>query len=188
MKSVMTIASALAAMTLAPFAFADDAPKTVTPSTTSPIQTTTAVGTTQLTSSDDVTAMPAPATQSTTQQNETIVLKQTFHPNRPLLITGGALLVGTYATTAALTASKMGPGENGDKTMYIPVVGPWLHLADIKETGKDLGLTIGSGVLQGVGAVLAIASVFVPEKVPTATIQAGNVKMNLAPGAAYGTF
>ena len=105
-----------------------------------------------------------------------------------LLITGGALLVGTYATTAALTASKMGPGENGDKTMYIPVVGPWLHLADIKETGKDLGLTIGSGVLQGVGAVLAIASVFVPEKVPTATIQAGNVKMNLAPGAAYGTF
>ena len=189
MKLVMTTAATLAAMTLAPLAFADDTAKPATPSTAAPIQTTTAaVGTTQLTSSDDVTAMPMPSTTSTTQKNETITLKQTFHPNRPLLFTGSAILVGTYATTAALTASKMGDGENGDKTMYIPVIGPWMHLADIKETGRDLALTVGSGILQGAGAVMAIASIFIPEKVAAATIQAGDMKMTILPGAAVGTF
>ena len=203
MKKVMIAATTLAAMTVAPFALADGTPSPASTTTTStttqapapvaaqPIQTMQAqpvpVSTTTLTSSDDVTALPTPV-ESTTQKNETITLKQTFHPNRPLLFTGAGILVGTYATTAALTASKMGDGENGDKTMYIPVVGPWLHLADVKETGTDLGLTVGSGILQGVGAVMAITSLFVPEKVPAATIQAGNVKMNVLPGAAYGTF
>ena len=199
MKNIMIAATTLAAMTVAPFAFADG--NTAVPSTTStttssapagqPIQLTqspTTVGTTTLTSSDDVTAMPTPSVQSTTAQNETITLKQTFHPNRPLLFTGGAIFLGSYATTAALTASKQGIGEHGDKTMYLPVIGPWMHLADIKETGRDLALTVGSGILQGAGAVIALASIFVPEHVPAATIQAGNVKMNVLPGAAYGTF
>lgn len=204
MRKAMIAATTLAAMTVAPFAFAQStpaAPSTPTTTTSStaaqapagqPIQLTqtpttgTAIGTTTLTSSDDVTAMPTPSAPAT--QGETITLKQTFHPNRPLLYTGAALFVGSYATTAALTASKMGNGENGDKTMYLPVVGPWLHLADNKETGKDLALDIGSGILQGVGVGMALISIFVPEHVPAATIQAGDVKMNIGPGAAYGTF
>ena len=208
MTKVMIAATTLAAMTVAPFAFAQSTPAAPTTTTTTtsstaaqapagqPIQLTqtptpttgAAVGTTTLTSSDDATAMPPPSVESTTRQNETITLKQTFHPNRPLLYTGAALFVGSYATTAALTASKQGNGENGDKTMYLPVVGPWLHLADNKETGKDLALDIGSGILQGVGVGMALVSIFVPEHVPAATIQAGNVKMNIGPGAAYGTF
>jgi len=205
MKKIMIAATTLAAMTVAPFALADGTPAVPSTTTTTsstaaqapagqPIQLTqspttgSAVGTTTLTSSDDVTAMPPPAVESTTAKNETITLKQTFHPNRPMLYTGGAIFLGSYATTAALTASKMGNGENGDKTMYLPVIGPWLHLADIKETGRDLALTVGSGILQGAGAVIALASIFVPEHVPAATIQAGNVKMNVLPGAAYGTF
>jgi len=207
MKKIMIAATTLAAMTVAPFALAQSThavPSTTTPTTTSstaaqapagqPIQFMqsptqgTAVGTTTLTSSDDVTAMPTPSTESTTAKNETITLKQTFHPNRPMLFTGGAIFLGSYATTAALTAAKQGSGEHGDKTMYLPVVGPWLHLADIKETGRDLALTVGSGILQGAGAVIALASIFVPEHVPAATIQAGNVKMNVVPGAAFGTF
>lgn len=149
--------------------------------TQQPLQTTqtSTVGTTTVTQAD-ITPMPATSTQP--RERETITLKQSFRPNRPLLYTGGALFLGSYVTTVALTAAKVDdPNDKGDRTMYIPVVGPWLHLADIKETGTDLALTIGSGVLQGAGIGLAAASLFVPEKVPAATIQAGNVKMNVLP-------
>jgi hypothetical protein len=69
--------------------------------------------------------------------------------------------------------------------MYLPVVGPWLHLADIEEDTTDSLLIAGSGVLQGVGAGMFLASLFIPEKVPAATITAGNVKMNVTP-TSYG--
>jgi hypothetical protein len=108
-------------------------------------------------------------------------------PNKAVLITGGALLVGTYATTAALTAAN---GPTADKDLYIPVVGPWINIADrgsdrSHET-RDILLIAGSGVLQGVGAVLAVSSFFIPEKVPAARINAGNVKMQVTPTAGPG--
>lgn len=144
------------------------------------IQTTQApVATTTITQAD-ITPVPPPTTSP--RERDTVTLRQTFHPNRPLLFTGGAIFLGSYITTAALTATKVENGA-GDRTMYIPAVGPWLHLADSKETGRDLALTVGSGVLQGAGLGLALASLFIPEKVDAATIQAGNVKGHVMPTA-----
>lgn len=123
--------------------------------------------------------VPTPSTQPT-EERDTVTLSQSYRPNRPLLITGGAIFVGTYATTAAIAAA-----EDRNKDLYLPVVGPWLHLADLPDDTDTLEtvLTAGSGVLQGVGVLMTAASFFIPEKVPAATIQAGNFKMNVAPTA-----
>lgn len=157
---------------------------TTTQSTTvSPIQpppSTTPTSTTTVTSADTT---PVPPSEPVS--HDTTTLNQSIRPNRPLLFTGGLIFAGAYATTAALTAANTDGG--GDKNMYIPVVGPWLHLADSgnHEGTRDTLLVAGSGVLQGVGLGMAIASLFVPEKIPAATIQAGNVKMNLT-AASFG--
>lgn len=115
-------------------------------------------------------------------ERDTVTLYQRYRPNRALLYTGGAMFVGSYATTAAINAT-----EDVDRTLFIPVVGPWLHLADRADDASTTGtvLILGSGIVQGAGALLTAASFFIPERVPAATIQAGNVKMNLTP-AAYG--
>lgn len=197
MKKITITFTMVAALAAAPAAFAQSTPvqgasggqpaagaasggMQASGGVSTPIQTTKApVGTTTITQAD-VTPVPPPTT--TSRERDTVTLKQSFRPNRPLLYTGSALFLGSYVTTAALTATKVNDdNDRGDRTMYIPVVGPWMHLADIKETGTDLALTIGSGVLQGAGIGLAAASLFIPEKVPAATIQAGNVKMNVAP-------
>ena len=112
---------------------------------------------------------------------------QKRRPNTPMIITGGALLVGTYATTAGIVASN---GPDVDHDLYIPIAGPWINLADRstdrENNTRDTVLIAGSGVLQGVGSLMVITSFFVPESVPAARISAGNVKMNVAPTASAG--
>lgn len=105
-------------------------------------------------------------------------------PNRPLLITGGVLLLGTYVPTAVIASTQ---GRNvEDSNLLIPVVGPWLNLADRRcdacsgETG-NVALVIGSGVLQAAGVGMVLMSFLIPEKIEAATIQAGPVKLNVAP-------
>jgi hypothetical protein len=91
-----------------------------------------------------------------------------YRPNRPLLATGLGIFVGTYATSAIVGASS---DKDVDKRLYIPVVGPWLDLAQRDcglgdcAQGEDWNqaLLIGSGVLQGVGVTLAVASLFAKE-------------------------
>jgi hypothetical protein len=115
-----------------------------------------------------------------------VTVYQKTRPNKPLLLTGGIMLVATYATTAAFVGAN---GPIGDHDLYIPVVGPWINLADRQCIGdcpnetRDTVLIAGSGVLQGVGALLALGSFFIPESVPAARITAGSVKMNIAPTA-----
>lgn len=154
------------------------------PSTIPPTSTTTT------TSADDVSAAaPTPPVTSTPMTSgETTTVYQHQRPNRPLLITGGALLVGTYATTAALSGAN---GPVADRDLYIPVVGPWINIADRNtnrnNNTRDTLLIAGSGVLQGVGAALLITSFFVPESIPAARISAGNVKMQVTPTAGMGS-
>ena len=133
----------------------------------------------------NATVTPLPAAPTVRPSDtDTVTLFQSIHPNRPLLFIGGAMFVGTYATSAVLTASNTENG-GGDKTMYLPVVGPWLHLKDIDESTSDAIFIAGSGILQGVGLGMVIASLVVPEKIPAATIQAGRMKMNLT-ATSYG--
>jgi hypothetical protein len=77
-----------------------------------------------------------------------------------------------------------------DRDLYIPIVGPWINLADRstdrENNTRDTVLIAGSGVLQGIGTLMLITSFFVPEKVPAARISAGNVKMQVTPTASMG--
>jgi hypothetical protein len=89
-------------------------------------------------------------------------------PNRPLLITGTSLLVGSYATSAIIG---MVNDREADERLAIPVVGPWLDLADRdcnvqpcdNETWSKVAL-ISSGILQGAGLIGVVSSFFVPEE------------------------
>jgi hypothetical protein len=145
-------------------------------------QTSTTTTTAAPTTSAAIDSPLAPQPAIEPEQRDTVTLYQRYRPNRAYLYTGGAMFIGSYATTAAVNAT-----ENVDRTLFIPIVGPWLHLADRPDDASTTGtvLIVGSGVVQGVGALLTAASFFIPERVPAATIQAGNVKMNLTP-AAYG--
>jgi hypothetical protein len=147
--------------------------------------------------------MPPANTSPRRQQRDTVTLYQSVRPNKPLLFTGGALLVGAYVPTAIMTAANP-DSDRTDKTLYLPVVGPWLSLADRDcerctsgQNTLDTILIAGSGVLQGAGILLMTAGLLFPEKVPAATVKAGSVKMNVTatsagPGSAMfgavGTF
>jgi hypothetical protein len=120
---------------------------------------------------------------------ESITVYERIRPNRPMLITGGLVLIGTYATTAAVVGAN---GNSGDHDLYIPVVGPWINVAertcsgDCEDHKRDTVLITASGILQGIGSVMVLTSFIVPEKVATAKILAGPVKMQVTPTAAAG--
>lgn len=194
MKKIISSAFFASTLVASTYAMADDT------TTTMPVQTAPTVGaptspsttplpanpssSTTLTSSDpnDATVTPTPInTTPSTQESMTVYAKHT--PNKALMFTGLGIFAGSYVTTAAITA---GSPDTLDKSLYLPIVGPWLTLAQASDygTGKTV-LIAGSGILQGVGAGLAIASLFVPEKTAAATITAGPVKMNVLP-ASYG--
>ena len=126
-----------------------------------------------------VTPIPPPREP----EKDVVTIYQTQRPNRAYLYTGGILLLGSYVPTAAVAAAN---GRDSDRNLWIPVVGPWLNLADRQcdgcsnEEWNDV-LIAASGVGQGIGVLMVGASLLVPEHVPTATIQAGNVRMNVMP-------
>lgn len=137
------------------------------------------VSETSLTSAED-DGSPAPMNATTEPTNrDSVTLYQTVRPNKPLLFLGGGLLVGSYVTTAAVTAASDSP--NRDQRLYIPIAGPWASLADGGLSTRDAVLTAGSGIIQGAGAAFLIASFLVPERIPAATIQAKNVRVNVTP-------
>jgi hypothetical protein len=122
----------------------------------------------------------APTVQTTPRERDTVTLYQQHRPNKAYLYTGGALFLGSYVTTAVVNAT-----SDIDRTLYIPVVGPWLHIADRGDNADTFGtvMIVGSGIVQGAGVLLSAASLFIPEKVPAATIQAGDVRLNVSPTA-----
>ena len=112
--------------------------------------------------------------------------KQT--PNKAILITGVSLLASTYVTTAAFADAN---GPIADRDLFIPIFGPWVNLKDRTPTTRannerDAFLIAGSGVLQGMAALMVVTSFFIPEKLPAARVQAGNVNMVVTPQASAG--
>ena len=153
-------------------------PRTHTPTAAPCPQTSTATLT-----SADATAAPLPVMPP--PPRETLTLRQAHRPNRALLYTGGTMLIGSYAATAAVTFTKRIHDSYGDQSLLIPVAGPWLHITNTEETMLGTALIVGSGVVQGAGLVIGALSLFIPEHVPAATIQAGGVKMQLT-ASSYG--
>lgn len=183
MKSWMKGACIATTMLTAATASADDTMQQQ--QQTQPATNTGATSTTTVTSAEPATVTPS-GTMTPPPTRETTTLYQSVRPNKAYLYTGGALFLGSYATTATLTGVAANRDEPSvDRNLYIPVIGPWLHLADDGKTATnstgDTMLVAGSGIVQGAGVALIIASFFIPEKVAAATIQAGNTKINVTP-------
>jgi hypothetical protein len=92
-------------------------------------------------------------------------------PNRSMLFGGIVMLGLPYAASAVVASQSTHPG---DSRLYLPVVGPWLDLANrggcpigssecMGET-INKGLLIGSGVLQGLGALQILGAFVFPER------------------------
>jgi hypothetical protein len=89
--------------------------------------------------------------------------------NKPLLVTGGSLLVAGYVP--ALVISQTGDRPVDKDTLRYPVVGPWMNLMDrgcdereCNNESTNKGLLIADGVVQGVGALGVILSLLLPGK------------------------
>jgi hypothetical protein len=126
----------------------------------SPIEPPPLVGTTT------TTAMPYSPTgqpfESTTNH----------YPNGRLLAGGAGLFFISYIP-AVFAASVSDRDE--DKKLYIPIVGPWIDLAERDCTTRPCGsqetvnkaLIATSGFVQNVGLVLGVLAFIIPEKVAT---------------------
>jgi len=115
--------------------------------------------------------------------------RQTW-PNRPLLVTGTAVLVASYGASVIVAAAS---DRESDEKLYYPVVGPWISLSDrdcdvesCDNKGLGTALLIGSGVLQGGGALGMLVSLFVPEKTTESWYSFGNQDFMVTPVAGTG--
>lgn len=90
-------------------------------------------------------------------------------PNRPLLGTGTGLFILSYAPSAVVGAMSERPE---DRQMLIPVVGPWMDLEQRRCGGENRcganedinkAMIVTSGVVQGVGVLMALGALIIPE-------------------------
>lgn len=89
--------------------------------------------------------------------------------NKPLLITGSALLVAGYVPALVVSQTSERPIDR-DK-LVIPVAGPWMNLADrdcddreCQHEDRNKAFLIADGVVQGVGALSLVLSLVLPGK------------------------
>lgn len=106
-------------------------------------------------------------------------------PNRPMLVTGLVVLGGTYGASVIVGAIS---DREADERLFLPVVGPWL---DLKDRDCDVNacdnetlnktLIIGSGALQGIGALTLVLSLVIPESKDKPWYLIGDEKLTVAP-------
>lgn len=111
-------------------------------------------------------------------------------PNTPLLATGVVLLGASYGASAI--GAWRSDSETDDK-LYYPVVGPWMALNDrdcsvdpCSRKTLDTTLLVGSGVLQGIGALSVVMSLFVPRTTTQSWYLIGSDDVNVTPLGGYG--
>jgi hypothetical protein len=91
---------------------------------------------------------------------------ETYHTNWPLFHSGVWTFAGTYIPS--FVVSQVSPHEF-DRNLAIPIAGPWMDLAVRDCDGCDLEtlnrvLLVGDGILQTVGVVKIIGSLFFWER------------------------
>lgn len=129
------------------------------------------------------TDLPA-TTVSPDADQRPVVVEHTW-PNRPLLVTGLVVLGGTYGASVIVGAAS---NRESDEKLFIPVVGPWLDLKDRdcdaepcdRET-MNKTLLIGSGALQGLGALSVLLSLVIPESKEKPWYLIGGEKLSVTP-------
>lgn len=107
--------------------------------------------------------------------------------NKPLLITGAVVLVGSYVPAATVAYTSERPADQTN--LYYPVVGPWMNLADRQcndrpcgdNEGIAKGLLIADGIGQGLGALAVVSSLFLPGKTTRHWYLIGNDKTHAGP-------
>lgn len=115
-------------------------------------------------------------------QMESGISQRTF-PNRPLLATGSVLLVSSYVP--AVIGAAISDRSDTDK-LYIPVAGPWMTLKQGEsEKPGHKALLVADGAVQGLGALMMVTSLFIPERTTKNWYLIGsNEKVRLAPHGA----
>jgi len=85
--------------------------------------------------------------------------------NVPLAFAGGGVLAATYIPSFLVG---VGSPNSSDKWLLMPVIGPWIDVAERGCGGADCGadagnkiLLVGDGILQVGGAVALVSSFFV---------------------------
>jgi hypothetical protein len=93
-------------------------------------------------------------------------------PHSTLLSTGVGLFVIGYGSSVVAGAVS---SRDEDKNLFIPVVGPWMDLAN-RDCGtrgcgnnEDLAkaMIVTSGIVQGAGVLMGLSSLFIPETTTT---------------------
>lgn len=97
---------------------------------------------------------------------------------------------------ASYGASAIGAARSESETddkLYYPVVGPWMALNDrdcsvdpCSRRTLDTTLLVGSGVVQGLGALSVVMSLFIPRTTTQSWYLIGNEDMNVTPLGGYG--
>lgn len=117
-------------------------------------------------------------------------------PNRALLSTSVGLFGLSYGSSVLGGAIS---DRNADKRLFIPVVGPWMNLADRgcnrsnpcgEGEGVAKAMIVTSGIAQGASALLALGSLIIPEtrteRVKTAGPSVKIVPMSFGAGGGVG--
>lgn len=158
--------SASAWALLASLACAQQAPGSPTPVTPTTPETTPVEETTLPTQTPTTTMTTEPVTYDDKSlgmrhPGEPMVDEDTrlTFPNRPLLATGSSVFVLSYAPAVIFQAV-----EERNKDLYIPVAGPWMDFAKGDDGTLAKTLLAADGALQGLGALMMVGSLFLPER------------------------
>jgi hypothetical protein len=153
-RPALSLAALLGLSATTSLASADDAVSTTTTTTT-----TTSGNNVPTPTSED--AELSSVSDSGEPQMETGIAQRTF-PNRPLLATGSVLLVSSYVP--AVIGAAISDRSDADR-LYIPVAGPWMTLAQgPEEKAGHKALLVADGALQGLGALMMVSSLLIPER------------------------
>lgn len=98
--------------------------------------------------------------------------------NRPLMLVGAALFVGSYGPSLAFAT--LGDWQSDD-SLAVPVAGPWMSLANPENEPLSKALLINSGVMQGLGVLSMTASLLIPNFGASTTLRFGKSKLQLTP-------
>lgn len=114
-----------------------------------------------------IPSQPAPAPAAT----RTEAAEEYAGPSRALLFSGVVTLGVPYAASAIVAAES---DHQGDKRLYVPILGPWLDLGDrgdcnVRSSSCDNETTnkvllVGDGVLQSLGVLQIVGAFVFPEK------------------------
>jgi hypothetical protein len=106
--------------------------------------------------------------------------------NKPLLITGAAVLVAGYVPLVVVSQTSDRPGDQTN--LLYPVVGPWMNLNDrgcderaCGDESLNKGLLIAGGVAQGVGALAVLLSLVLPGETTQNWYLIGKSKTQVTP-------